>query len=168
MRCPRCGSKLQQNNISGVITFRCPGSCGQYLTFAALRTLHVEPDNVNALWRNAKNGNSVPGMRCPSCALPMRQLKIGTENISFELDICLDCCALWFDKGELEQIPRKLPVIADELPQRAKEIMALHKIETIAEQQSPDFCSESAAPDAIWKYLPVILSGQDLISSTVP
>ncbi len=156
MRCPQCGSKLQRNDISGVITFRCPGGCGQYLTFAALRALHVESDNVNALWRNAKNGNYIAGVHCPSCNLPMRQLKIGTGSISFDLDICPVCTALWFDKGELEQIPVKIPAIADELPQRAKEIMALHQIETIAEQNH-DLDGGNNTPDANWKFLPLIL-----------
>ncbi len=158
MRCPRCGRILRREKCGGAITFYCPDGCGRYITLAALRTYGVEKENVNALWSNARNGNSIPGLRCPSCNLPMQQLKIGKDSITFDLDICTGCCGLWFDKGELEQIPVKTRKIADELPQKAKEILALHQIETIAEQGNSDICDGGYnVPDAVWKYIPVIL-----------
>ncbi len=158
MHCPQCGQKLQQTNESGAIVFSCPSACGKYLTFAALRTLGTDNSSINTLWSNARNGNFRSGVPCPECRNKMRQLKIGTENISFDLDVCTGCCSLWFDSGELEHIPRIRELHEDQLPQRAKEILALHKVENLSVSQPSAFSSgNDAEPDSRWKYIPLIL-----------
>lgn len=113
MRCPRCGSELHRTTGGG---YRCPAGCGQFLTLAALRAAGAPGQLTAELWRNARIGNTIPGLPCPNCRRTMQQLKLGDGNVTFDLDICTGCQSLWFDAGEFEHLG--LPVEPPPAPPR--------------------------------------------------
>jgi uncharacterized protein len=51
-------------------------------------------------------------MNCPVCALPL----IAVERDQIEVDSCISCHGLWFDRGELELLCEKTGVTLD-MPQ---------------------------------------------------
>lgn len=48
-------------------------------------------------------------MQCPVCALPL----IAVEREQIEVDLCISCHGLWFDRGELELLCEKTNVTLD-------------------------------------------------------
>ena len=148
MYCPRCGKLLSQDNCRNTITFACPDGCGRYMTLAGLRKCGAEAELINVLWSNARNGNSIRGLPCPNCKQAMRQLKIGDEQIYFDLDICTVCQSLWFDAGELEHIP------VPDIPEQPvnPELKNLEPITT-----GYDHLPDGDGPDQFWKYLPAVI-----------
>jgi membrane associated rhomboid family serine protease/Zn-finger nucleic acid-binding protein len=80
-----------------------------------------------------------------------------SENAAIGVDVCRLCHFVWFDLHEVETlIPRPLPAAPPELPQAAREAIALAKVEQIAEQaRGTDF--GSAPPDERWKEIAAFL-----------
>ena len=104
MKCPRCGRELHRNHRNAATAYRCPAGCGCFMTLAALRTAGAPGQLTAELWRNARIGNTIPGLPCPNCRRTMQQLKLGDGNVTFDLDLCTGCQSLWFDAGELEHL----------------------------------------------------------------
>ncbi len=48
--------------------------------------------------------NKEASMSCPQCRYDMYE----TENRNVRLDFCMNCQAMWFDSGELQQILQRL------------------------------------------------------------
>jgi len=70
------------------------------------------------------------------------------------LDLCMRCQFLWFDPAEFEAVPAKpAPPPEPELPQKAKEILALHKVEQMGRELEND---PDNAPADSWKVLPAM------------
>ncbi len=132
MLCPRCQTELEKNTCGGkVFAFSCPNCNGQAITLSALRTLGVEEENTRNIWKAATKGKLGDNLPCPECKGNMRIVKVDDGKSVFYIDLCIKCHTVWFDFGELEKIPVRPPVIEEELPQRAKEILALHAIEKV-------------------------------------
>lgn len=131
MICPRCKCELIQYHYQNkIISFSCPECYGQALTIGALRTLGVEEENTRSFWIAASKGKLGAQLSCPECSGEMRIIKVDDGQCKFFIDLCLKCQLLWFDRGELEKIP-VLPPEKDELPQRAKEILAENAIKNV-------------------------------------
>ena len=62
-----------------------------------------------------------------------------------DLDICCRCQQLWFDPSELEALPPPTKTVKEELPQKAREALALHAIENI--KITPP------TPESVWSLL---------------
>jgi len=80
-----------------------------------------------------------------------------SENAAIDVDVCRLCHFVWFDAHEVETlIPRPLPPAPLELPQAAREAMAMEKVAELAEQaRGTDF--DSAPPDEQWKQIAAFL-----------
>jgi hypothetical protein len=73
------------------------------------------------------------------------------------LTFCRHCQFIWFDAREVEHLtPRPPPRAAPEIPQKARELLALARVEQLAkEAEGPDF--DSAPPDESWKQIAAFL-----------
>jgi len=147
MKCPSCGTELAKEFYEKVIDFRCPGCGGRIMTISGLRTLCADPDFANMLWHTAQYGYSQIGPVCTSCGKTMRRVTLPLSGMALELDICCACRLVWFDPGELGRIP--LPKPGEELPPKAREVLAMRQVEAVEETSA----SDDGAPDERWKYL---------------
>ncbi|MBQ9501074.1 MAG: rhomboid family intramembrane serine protease [Lentisphaeria bacterium] len=136
------------------ILFRCPECSGSFLTLSALRGLSGSRQFANAVWRNAQ---SAPHghVLCPECGRAMRQVVLNAEKTPvIELDVCMRCQMVWFDPKELESsIPPEETVSRQELPAKARELLALHAVKKCS---APEAGSPFESGD-YWKLLPALL-----------
>jgi len=106
-------------------------------TIAVLRK-QLEAGYVNRLWRGARADGAVEAAAsCPACDNRMREVAAPRAHMgagSLHLDVCTGCHVVWFDVHELDAAhdDAALPPAVDQdadLPPRAKEILALARIE---------------------------------------
>ena len=134
MNCPRCGQQLARSFYAGKISFHCPEGHGRAVTLSTVRSLCGNPDFANALWRKAMELQGENGGYCPMCGHSMTLVRLPVEGKMLELDICCRCQDLWFDPNELEALPKQTPPEVPELPQEAKEILAIHAVNDMKDQ----------------------------------
>jgi membrane associated rhomboid family serine protease/Zn-finger nucleic acid-binding protein len=114
----------------------------------------IGQDRVNALWSQAiKAAND--GKSCPICSRPMAQVTMGTPGWELELNVCKRCEFVWFDANEYESIPPppKPKKVYEDLPEAAREELAIYHARQIAEEAKLD----NPEPDSNWKIIPAIL-----------
>lgn len=90
----------------------------------------------------------------------MSEVSMGIAGETLKLGVCKRCEFVWFDAAEYESIPPPPPKPKDpwqveekDLPQPAREALALYKVQQIAEQAR----EENPEPDANWKTVPALL-----------
>ena len=141
MNCPRCGKPLEKSFYQGRVSFACPDGHGRGVALSVVRALCGHPGFANSLWRRAAENPSVTGGDCPICHQPMTLVSLPLDNGNLELDICCRCQEVWFDPKDLEALPEPPPPPKEyELPQKAKEILAMHTIEQMnaeSDQEPP-------------------------------
>ena len=129
LTCPRCGAALGKSAYNGRIGFVCPEGHGIAMTLGAVRALCGSRELVNLLWHNSGEPNSAGNAPCPVCGKPMSKVTLDVEGTPLELDICRRCQEVWFDPNELETLPP--PPEPEELPQAAREAIALERIKNV-------------------------------------
>ncbi len=160
MNCPCCHKELTKEFYEGIINFRCEDCGGRMMTLAGLRNLCADQRFVNTLWLTAQTGYSEAGPVCMSCQKTMRRVTLPLAGMPLELDLCCSCRFVWFDPTELEQLPLPKPDAGDDLPQKAKEILALRQIEQEEARLNSVFREPAGAeyaPDTSWKYVVAVL-----------
>ena len=146
MKCPRCGRVLERTFFERKIAYRCPGGHGCSMTLPAVRSLCGRPEFVNTLWRMANDNPSGMGSPCPECGRPMSLVRLPLGGRELELDVCCRCQELWFDPDELERVPKPPPPPPKpELPEKAREILAMHAIANMKAELEPE-------PGSMWGY----------------
>src|SRR5438094_1609582 len=121
------------------------------LTVELLRRT-FRPESINPLWLHAISGKGKSERLCPSCRNPMLEVALsGSAQVA--VDVCQHCHFVWFDAHEMDTLaPRQSPVSVSELPQKARELIAIEKVKQIAEEaRGTDF--DSAPPDEAWKQI---------------
>jgi membrane associated rhomboid family serine protease len=90
----------------------------------------------------------------------MSEVCMGIAGAALKLGVCKRCEFVWFDAAEYESIPPPPPrpkdpcaVDARDLPQAAREALAIYKVKQMAEQAR----AEDPEPDANWKAVPALL-----------
>lgn len=160
MKCPHCDLELNKEFYEKVVAFRCPGCGGRMVTVSGLRSLSGDRAFVDLLWKTAQYGYSEAGTVCGSCRKPMRRVTLPLAGMPLELDVCCSCQMIWFDPRELERIPLPEPEKADELPPKARELLALRQIQLEEERINREvggYSDGEGAPDQSWKYLVALL-----------
>ena len=146
LHCPRCGQTLSQAFYQGKISFSCPEGHGCAVTLSVVRTLCGRPEFANTLWHKARTAGEHLGAPCPLCGNDMSLVRLPVGDQFLELDICCQCQVIWFDPCELEALPKPPPPPPRaEMPQRAREILAMHEIASM-EQANP-------VPETTWGYI---------------
>ena len=155
--CPRCKVPLNEVRTSGGVFYGCDGCSGRAVTIELLRK-RFTPESINPLWLHAMRGEGRIGLPCPSCRQPMMGVAL-SDKAEIDVDVCQRCHFLWFDAQEVDTlVPRQPPpaAVVPELPQKAREMLALAEVELLSKQaEGPDF--DSAAPDESWKKIAAFL-----------
>ncbi|MBO5308768.1 MAG: rhomboid family intramembrane serine protease [Lentisphaeria bacterium] len=155
MTCPRCGGELKRSDYGGKICFRCSAGHGVCMTVSGLRSLCGNAGFANTLWMLANQQDEYADAPCPVCGKKMKKIHLPLAEGSLELDVCCPCQTIWFDPHELEALPLPQPVPQDELPPKAKEILALRQIEKVKEMSGSSRLGD-AEPSERWKILPAL------------
>ena len=164
--CPRCKVPLKEVRTSGGVLYGCDGCGGRAVTIELLRK-RFTPESINPLWLHAMRGEGRVGLPCPSCRQPMIGVAL-SERAEINIDVCQHCHFIWFDAHEVDTlVPRQPPPSpAPELPQKAREMLAMAEVERLSMQaQGSDF--DSAPPDELWKQIAAFL-GLPVEFDTVP
>src|SRR6476620_9624218 len=164
--CPRCKVPLKDVRTSGGVFYGCDVCGGRAVTIELLRK-RFTPESINPLWLHAMRGEGRVGLPCPSCRQPMIGVAL-SERAEINIDVCQHCHFIWFDAHEVDTlVPRQPPPSpAPELPQKAREMLAMAEVERLSMQaQGSDF--DSAPPDELWKQIAAFL-GLPVEFDTVP
>ncbi|MGI9577412.1 MAG: hypothetical protein ACR2OH_04390 [Microthrixaceae bacterium] len=134
--CPHCGSQLDRGSQGEIDFWSCPRMHGLAVTLSEAHG-RLQNDEVDDLWQRARTAERGPlpspfgGPRMVRFTLPwdLDEAPEGTdgdtENLGeVELDVDLDNRFIWFDTGELEELPTDLP----DAPPSAEENAALQRI----------------------------------------
>lgn len=105
--------------------YQCPDCRGVSIGIFPMRKLCGDQRFLSMLWQTARHGYSNPGRACPHCQRPMRTVTLPLEGVPIELDVCSKCSIVWFDPGEFERVPSAKPKEDDDLPQEARELLAI-------------------------------------------
>jgi membrane associated rhomboid family serine protease/Zn-finger nucleic acid-binding protein len=163
--CPRCKVPLKNVRTSGGVFYGCDVCGGRAVTIELLRK-RFTPESINPLWLHAMRGEGRVGLPCPSCRQPMIGVAL-SDRAEINVDVCQHCHFIWFDAHEVDTlVPRQPNPVAPELPQKAREMLAIAEVERLAkEAEGPDF--DSAPPDESWKQIAAFL-GAPVEFDTVP
>jgi len=159
MRCPDCHIAMVKKMIAGGGVFWvCPECDGRAATLPLLRRL-IAPAFIRALWQQASTEGHPARRACPCCEGRMKEISGETPGGTVFLDICPSCQLLWFDPGELATLPKVPPPAAEpELPQEARERLAMLKVEEMRERaQAAEGIGGDTAPSEWWQWLPGLL-----------
>ena len=140
MLCPRCHIQLKKILYDQQsVAYECSVCHGIALTMAGLRNLGVSTENSANIWKAALKKHKGCVLPCPECRTPMSVVKLDDGEIKFEIDVCTKCHIIWFDPGELEHIPLVPPQEKSDadLPDKAREILALHEISKVKAPEEP-------------------------------
>lgn len=108
MKCPTCKIPLCRIDYEGLPVHTCP-DCGGTLV-PAPRLASIQDRRVIE-WTDERRREAVAEanladrpepIRCPLCSLRMGKRLIAFGKAGLRLDVCDDCEATWFDRGELE------------------------------------------------------------------
>jgi Zn-finger nucleic acid-binding protein len=109
------------------------------------------PESVNPLWLHAIHNEGSIVRPCPSCSNPMIEVALESSS-GIKVEVCRICEFVWFDAGETQPLqvrPLPKPPPAP-LPQKAREAIALAKVQQLAElTRGSGF--NSAPPAEWWK-----------------
>jgi membrane associated rhomboid family serine protease/Zn-finger nucleic acid-binding protein len=153
--CPRCELTLEEVHTSGGIFWACNVCGGRAVTIDLLRN-RFTPESINPLWLHAMRSEGQSSCACPLCHQAMLEVAL-SEDANVDVDVCRHCHFVWFDAREVEHLtPRPPRPAAPELPQKARELLAIAKVEQLAkEAEGSDF--DSAPPDEWWKQIAAFL-----------
>jgi Zn-finger nucleic acid-binding protein len=115
-QCPQCGAELKLGASGLLDVWACPEGHGIGLTLSEAHE-RAQEDELSRLWDGAKTAS--PGKHaCPMCDQPMANVTIdvdadespdGNATLQVTLDVCRDDQFIWFDPGELDELPEDLP-----------------------------------------------------------
>jgi membrane associated rhomboid family serine protease/Zn-finger nucleic acid-binding protein len=155
--CPRCKVPLKEVRTSGGVLYGCDVCGGRAVTIELLRK-RFTPESINPLWLHAMRSEGQVGLPCPSCRQPMIGVPL-PDRAEIYVDVCRHCHFIWFDAHEVDTlVPRQpKPVAAEpELPQKAREMLAMAEVKRLSKQaEGSDF--DSAAPEESWKQIAAFL-----------
>ena len=153
--CPRCKVPLKAVRTSGGVFYGCDVCGGRAVTIELLRK-RFTPKSINPLWLHAMRGEGRIGLPCPSCRQPMIGVAL-SDQAEINVDVCQHCHFIWFDAHEVDTlVPRQPDPVAPELPQKAREMLAIAEVERLAKQaEGSDL--DSAAPEESWKQIAAFL-----------
>ena len=151
LTCPRCNVPLKEVRTSGGVLYACGGCGGRAVTIELLRK-RFTAESINPLWLHAVRGEGRFGLTCPSCRQPMIDVAL-SDRAEINVDVCQHCHLIWFDAHEVDTlVPRQPPPRAPELPQKAREMLAMAEVERLS-KQAEGSDSDSAPPEELWKQI---------------
>ena len=146
---------LKEVRTSGGVLYACDVCGGRAVTIELLRK-RFTPESINPLWSRAMRGEGLAGLPCPSCRQPMIGVAL-PDRAEVYVDVCRHCHFIWFDAHEVDTlVPRQPEPVAAELPQKAREMIAMAEVERLSKQaEGSDY--DSVAPNESWKQIAAFL-----------
>jgi len=156
--CPRCSKRLALHRTPDGAIFSCPQCEGRAVSWIVVRRV-LSPEYSQYLWQRARHADQVSSLQCPSCGRSMRRVCVGPDHEPTELDLCLLCQFVWFDRGELERLPKRLHGVSRDrqLPEKAREQIALAQIR-LAERRTAGGRFGEEPPEELWKWIPALFA----------
>jgi membrane associated rhomboid family serine protease/Zn-finger nucleic acid-binding protein len=155
--CPRCKVPLKEVRTSGGVLYACDLCGGRAVTIELLRK-RFTPESINPLWQHAMRGEGRIGLPCPSCQQSMIGVTL-SDKAEINVDVCKHCHFIWFDAHEVDTLIPRQPTpapVAPELPQKAREMLAMAEVERLSKQaEGSDL--DSAPPEETWKQIAAFL-----------
>jgi Zn-finger nucleic acid-binding protein len=131
--CPKCTLPLKQVRTWKGIFWGCDQCNGRAITVELLRRIFT-PESINPLWKHAISGEGISSRSCPQCRKGMIEVNLSDE-VTVRVDVCRQCHFVWFDSGETESlVPKPIPPAKPQMPQKAREALALYKVKEMAEE----------------------------------
>jgi Zn-finger nucleic acid-binding protein len=144
LSCPKCLQPLEKTTTAHGIFWSCASCGGKALGVDVLRRTFVR-DQINEVWRRAREREGSRGRACPSCSNAMIEVAATTEPQP-RIDVCRLCHFLWFDHDELTHFTLLTPPpepVKQELSPEAREQLALIKVQILADRAQKDAEAES-------------------------
>jgi Zn-finger nucleic acid-binding protein len=119
--CPQCRAELKLVANGQLDFWSCPQGHGLGFTLSEAYG-RVEDDEISKIWHGSEK--APPGGRtCPMCDRPMVTVTVGVDDdeaaegepddhpdeLQVSLDVCREDQFLWFDPGELDELPLDIP-----------------------------------------------------------
>jgi len=146
--CPSCLTPLKTIRRREGIYFLCEECSGRAVTVPQIRRVAGDVF-ATALLRKINTTTQAGERHCPFCR--RRMVRFCLDGPLLELDACRPCNLVWFDPTEFENLPERREEKPHELPQRAKEALALYQVKEMERR-----LVEDPTPDAAWKTIPAL------------
>ncbi len=168
MFCPSCKIELNKTIFNEVEIDYCPKCLGIWFDKDKLRQAKDEKDrDLNwvdiDLWQDEKKFKVSQSRKvCPSCSVPLYEVKYGDSKIS--VDVCNLCEGIWLDRGEFKEIvdylrrKGKYEIVNNYFKNLAKEGMEIFTGPESFKSEIGDFLT-------IWKLLKYKIEGRYSIIS---
>ncbi len=108
--CPNCGSTLQLEHDGELDAWACPQHHGLGFTVSEAYK-RMDEGEIHTIWQQARTA-SAGSRTCPICTTTMVSVTVAptaaatTDPLpTLSLDVCLVDEFIWFDAGELHEIP---------------------------------------------------------------
>jgi Zn-finger nucleic acid-binding protein len=107
LMCPTCRETLHvARDPSGAI-WVCEKCAGAAASLAVLRN-RLKAGMAADFWCKVAAGSVASQRPCASCGQPMMGFAMPLDGHTINLDLCKRCEFVWFDRGELESLPKAL------------------------------------------------------------
>jgi len=153
--CPRCREPLVRTTSPEGVTFGCAKCGGREVAFAVLRKIGATADFLRQAWVAGQRLNVQHELPCPHCRRPMAAVKVLSGEHKLAIDVCTFCAAVWFDREELEAVPKWSSDLR-ELPEAGREQLALFEIQSEREASELGGSADEVPPEW-WQWVPWIL-----------
>ena len=148
LNCPVCNLLLKEVRTPVGIFWSCDHCVGRAVSVDLLRRVFT-PESINPLWLRTINGQGKTGLPCPICRISMLEVQL-SDAAPVKVDVCRHCHFVWFDAGETENlVPRPVAPKSLQLPQKARETIAMFEVEHLAERGRTN-ALDPALPDTWW------------------
>lgn len=141
--CPTCAAALALEHDDDLDAWVCPNGHGLGFTVSEAYE-RIGDDEVKAIWQRARG--SSPGSRaCPICSSTMVAVQVAPQpggRASLALDVCLADELIWFDTGELDEIP-------DDGPEPRPSAEENARVEAISDEFGDALATEWSHQDAV-------------------
>src|SRR5262249_10727264 len=146
---------VKEERTAGGVFYGCDSCGGRAVTIELLRK-RFTPESINPLWLHAMRREGRVGLPCPSCRQPMIGVAL-SDRAEINVDVCQHCHFIWFDAHEVDTlVPRQPEPVAAELPQKAREMLAIAEVDRLSKwAEGSDL--DSAAPEESWKQIAAFL-----------
>ena len=120
-KCPQCGAELKLGSSGQVDAWSCPAGHGLGFTISEAYG-RLENEEIAKIWHGSEAA-AAGKYACPMCAAPMVNVTVPVgagEAPTVSLDVCREDEFIWFDPGELDELPQGAPAAEPSAEGQAK------------------------------------------------
>jgi len=111
--CPHCMIELSPSRNEHGKFFLCSGCGGRLVSIAYLRGF-ADPDQLDWVWAQGREGKGEQKTPCPRCNRPMFCAQTTTDPEGLKLDVCRYCALVWFAPGKYKEPGAFAPLSPEE------------------------------------------------------